>query len=308
MGSPLSIGSRDRAHRKTVNPLGLDAPRHAETFVRQVFDSVRRVEYVLALQTRDVCCARLDPRSTSFDPIRAAVHYLRGGDLEEAAWLTFLSTHFGSDPRNGWGLMRQVYGALDGDIRWDWKTTRPNPKRFSRWLARNSQKLVGRFGNHRKYVSLKPDAPQGTNKTVETYIAWVASYSSHEAMLRTFRERTGTSPAKLFDAFYRDMKRHVTGFGRMGCFDFLCSLGKLGAFPIEPAELYLAGSTGPRKGALVLLRGNQTDKVSAAALEPPLQQLAQILAEAGVRFPMQVLEDAICNWQKSPATYKRFKG
>jgi hypothetical protein len=76
-------------------------------------------------------------------------------------------------------------------------------------------------------------------------------------------------------------------------------LGKLGLAPIEPGSTYIKGSTGPRKGA-TLLFGRQAD---AAELDSWLVEL-----DTHVNVGMQVLEDALCNWQKSPSKFVPFRG
>ena len=61
----------------------------------------------------------------------------------------------------------------------------------------------------------------------------------------------------------------------------------------------MQGSTGPLKGARLLFGENAT----SAALDPRLVELG---AELGVG--MQVIEDALCNWQKSPDRFVPFRG
>jgi hypothetical protein len=288
--------------------LGIRDSSSFETFLLQLFDSVRRVEYVFMLRERDISPARSDPISDDFDPVRAALFYLQSDDLDEASWLVFLLTHFGKNARSGWQLIREVYGCRGTGSRWDWEHIRSNPKKILPWLSKNLDKLGGHFGNHRKYLSLKPQAKAGTGAAFVTYVDWVKQYSSHAQMLRVFEKNVGSDRGALFDALYKSMRRSVKSFGRMGCFDYLCMLGKLGIFPIEPSGPYIPGSTGPRDGATLLVSGSLNKKLASKNLELEMKQLGNELAAVGVRFAMQVLEDAICNWQKSPTRYIRFRG
>jgi len=72
---------------------------------------------------------RADPSSHLFDPIRAAAFRMRKGELDEAFWLVFLSTHFGKHVRYGWELTRAVYGGSNGEI-WTWERVSQNVERL----------------------------------------------------------------------------------------------------------------------------------------------------------------------------------
>jgi hypothetical protein len=91
----------------------------------------------------------------------------------------------------------------------------------------------------------------------------------------------------------------VASFGRTARFDYLTMVGKLGLAQIEPGSTYMQGSTGPLQGARLLFG----EAASAAALDAWLVELDGVL-DVG----MQVLEDALCNWQKSPEKFIPFRG
>jgi hypothetical protein len=157
-------------------------------------------------------------------------------------------------------------------------------------------------------VSLKPQARGGTGEAFQSYVKWIQNYSSHAQLLAMFKQTVGSDRGVLFDALYREMNGSVKAFARTGCFDYLCTLGKLDAFPIEPNWPYISGSTGPRRGAALLISNSTTTNLTPKELDRQMQHLGNKLAKAGVRFAMQVLEDAICNWQKSPSSYEKFSG
>jgi hypothetical protein len=94
----------------------------------------------------------------------------------------------------------------------------------------------------------------------------------------------------------------VRRFGRTGAFDYCATISKLGLAAIEPGMAGLVGATGPLDGArLLVLEPGQRGRTRAleAALAP-------LQAELGVGF--DALEDALCNWQKSPDEFKPFRG
>jgi hypothetical protein len=95
----------------------------------------------------------------------------------------------------------------------------------------------------------------------------------------------------------------VRRFGRIAKFDYLTMLGKLGLAPIEPGSAYLGEATGPKRGAQLLFQGSLNAKVPTRDLDTWLNELEEALGVG-----MQVLEDAICNWQKSPRRFVHFRG
>jgi Alpha-glutamyl/putrescinyl thymine pyrophosphorylase clade 3 len=97
----------------------------------------------------------------------------------------------------------------------------------------------------------------------------------------------------------------VVSFGRTAKFDYLTMVGKLQLAPIEPGSTYMQGATGPYQGALLLFCGNARAELSQSELEALLVQLE---CHLDLYFGMQVLEDALCNWHKSPGKFKPFRG
>ena len=114
-------------------------------------------------------------------------------------------------------------------------------------------------------------------------------------------QRAGGDAHQAFDDLYRSM-RVVTRFGRTARFDYLTMVGKLGLAPIAPGSAYLQGSTGPVEGARLLFGNSRGAVLSATELDGWLVDL-----DTRLHVGMQVLEDALCNWQKSPGKFKPFR-
>ena len=91
----------------------------------------------------------------------------------------------------------------------------------------------------------------------------------------------------------------VRRFGRLGRFDFLAMVGNIGLAEIAPTRAYLSGATGPLKGAKLLFG----EDAPAAVLDKWLVDLNGYLD-----IGMQVIEDSLCNWQKSPSLFVQFRG
>jgi hypothetical protein len=286
---------------------GIRARENRDTFLEQLIESIRRIEYIAVIQTRHISPLRADPSRDLFDPLKAAIVRRCQGQIDEAFWLVFLSVYFGKNRRTGWRLARDVYSGLGSGHRWDWARTAADPHRFRQWLGehqdrlRGSDGIVRSFGNHRKYERLDAWSPRGTGAAVESYVAWVGPHASHLTHLQEAQRQVGTDPRRLFDYLYLSMT--VGSFGRTAKFDYLTMVGKIGLAPIAPGSTYMQGATGPFTGARLLFGGATTSNLTRAVLEVRLVELDAVL-----NVGMQVLEDALCNWQKSPNRFRPFRG
>lgn len=281
---------------------GIEDARVRGVFVRQMIDSLHRVRYPVAIAARAVSQRRADPTDAAyFDPLRAALFHFRKGCVDEACWLVFLFVHFGKHARGGYRYARDVYGRLGQGGRWDWPSVSTNTIAFETWLGRNHDLIrrsgPGGFGSHRKYESLRPDH---TGRAVATYVAWVNPLRGHKALLSETLAAAGGDQVAAFDRLYDSMAT-VVRFGRTARFDYLTMLGKLGIVSIVPGSLKLKGATGPLVGVRRLYGVGQD--VSNATLEAWLRELDAVLGVGP-----QALEDALCNWQKSPGRYRAFRG
>lgn len=270
------------------------------SFVAQLIDSLQRIEYVHKVRARPISPLRADPKSELFDPIRAAILMAANGQREEAFWLVFLATHCGRNLRTEWVLARELYGAYE-DAPWTWARVSADPKAYSEWLEDNRAFFKGKFGNHRKYESLKQGA-RGTGTVVRTYVEWVKGHDSHEKMIASALVRAKSNPRQAFALLY-DSMAVVMSFGRTGRFDYLTMLAKVGLAAIDANSTYMNEATGPKKGARLLFDGQIDSNTSARALEARVAALEKHLGVG-----MQVMEDAMCNWQKSPRRYLPFRG
>lgn len=286
------------ATRKPLPGIATVAAR--ETLVRQMVASVRRLEYTEIFLKRPIDPGRADPACDMFDPERAAILHMRAGRTDEAVWLIFLATHFGKHPRHGWRLLRDVYSGLGSSL-WTWERVSTSPPSFRAWLAEHGGDVGGSFGNHRKYESINGDRPSGTGAVIESYVAWIGPTRSHQARFAELVRQGGNDPEVIFGHFYESMA--VARFGRLARFDFLCMLGRLGLAPISPGKAYLKGATGPLRGARLLVGGDPVALLRESCLEDLLVEL-----DGDLQIGMQVMEDSLCNWQKSPTSFVHFKG
>ncbi len=283
---------------------GIQSPEALDSFAHQILDSISRIQYFDAIRCRKISPERKNARSDLFDPISASILYMDEGSIEEAFWLAFLATHFGKNRTSGWRLARDVYGGLGYANPWTWASITNDIEGFRRWSVQfysvmQNDGIVRKFGNHRKYESMNPRKSNSTMDVIVSYIHWVKKFGSHEELVRHAQQSVGTEAKVLFEYLYKIMK--VRRFGRMGKFDYLTMLGKIGLCDIKPGSAYISESTGPRIGCRKLF-GN----ISLLEINNHLDQLEKRMSLGNMG--MQVLEDAICNWQKSPSQYVRFRG
>lgn len=262
------------------------------SLLEQVVESRRRKAYLSYVRNADLQDASADPASELFDPMRAVVLHHRRGELEEAFWMLFLFAHFGRHRTSRWAYARLVY-AGPGPC-WTWERLTQDLTGFRDWLERAQAEIrpQGGFGNHRKREHLSGWAATGTGAVVASYVDWVGEPPLHT-------NRFPTSTPRAFGDLYESMAQ-ILRFGRLGRFDYLTTGMHLGLINTQVDGLYLAGSSGPRSGAKLLFG---VERVRNARLEAQAMSLAAALGVSG-----DVLEDALCNWQKSPAAFRSFRG
>ncbi len=285
--------------------LGLMEDAAVTSLVEQIIESQRRNRYVAYLVNRpDLAVGSLDPHSGIFDPVRAAIIHRRNGNLDEAFWMIFLYAHFGKNRRSGYGYAADIYGALGQVPTWTWQAIVEDVSGFRAWLAQAAEAIRARhrpggFGNHRKYESLDAWSPVGTGAVVESYVDWVGD----DGHVKRIEAITGFPDGQGgFDLLF-DAMAEVRRFGRTARFDWLMMAYKVGLLASVPTHAYLRGATGPRRGVSFLATG-------AADKTLPIRELEGVVAalEKQLFVGYDVLEDAICNWQKSPLEFKPFRG
>ncbi|MCG8508987.1 MAG: hypothetical protein MI741_07135 [Rhodospirillales bacterium] len=286
-----------------VSPfVGLTGPESKFVLVAQLIDSIRRTEFLRIKSVRAKSASLYTPYSGSFEPFGGAAAMHKVGQVDDAYWLVYLASHFGKHKTDGWNLTEDFYGRFGQGGVWNWTVASKDPLAISDWLETVYPHITNagrsrRFGNHRKFETLKP-GPKGTGHAIATYIDLVNQHGSHQALIDHAQKSVGQNPKEVFAHLYRELDR-VAKLGRLGKFDLLCNLSNLQVAPIVPDKAYIAESTGPKAGARLLF-GND---LNTGQLEETCAKLAEHLGVSP-----QVIEDALCNWQKSPNEYIYFRG
>jgi hypothetical protein len=301
--------SRDAERQRIVGelnaakvPLGLNGLRNAatvEALALQFVASLRREDYYRHVQAKPISPERADPNHISFDAERAVAFHMQQGNIDEAGWLIFLMTLFARRPDTGWLRLQDVYGRLGVGI-WDWTTVTANPAAFYQWLTANWRNVRGAFGNHRKYESMQPTANRPLSHAIADYLEWIGP-AGHRAFFTNVVHTAGNNPNTIFDHLYYALR--IISFGRLAKFDYLSLVGRYGVAPIAAGSAYLNGATGPSRGARLLFDGNPASTTNNKTLQCMLDEL-----DVRLGVGMEVMEDALCNWQKSPQRFIHYKG
>ncbi len=301
------LGTALESFVTNVHPLpGISAADSKQALIAQMLESLHRINYVPVILKREISEKRANPGSELFDPLKAAILKIRTGDIEEAFWLTFLYVHFGKNPKGGWRYVREIYGGRSDRVVWNWSAVSADCAAFRTWLDGNRAFLErknppGGFGNHRKYENLDAMGDNASGAAIASYVNWVAPPRSHQQMVAHAVAHTSGNKFNVFDYLFRSMEA-VRRFGRTAKFDYLAMLGKLELAPIAPGSAYMTGATGPLFGARLLFHGGR-NAGSVRELDTLLLRLDEYL-----KVGMQVIEDSLCNWQKSPRVFKAFRG
>lgn len=185
-----------------------------------------------------------------YGDIRAA------GDVEQASWLAFLCAYLcpveGPDPFAG------IRAATT-----DWATGE---------LPDLSGVPLGPRTSH--------DEARGS-ETLLAYRAWAARAGSQQ---RALSGEEAWTAERRFERVYERLA--LPGFGRVGRFDLLVTLGRLGVYELRADSLHLVGDDGTTLAA---------KRVFGIGDRMHLEPRARALAEAA-RVPLEALDLALANW------------
>ncbi len=301
-----SLIEKLREFDRSSNLPGVRSPAAINTLAMQMIDSVRRIRYVTTIAAKKCDIVYIDPYSLYFDPFRAAAWFNQNGHTEDSFWMIFLGTHFGKNRRSGWNLLREVYKGNKKLGPWTWASINSNFDAFRRWLEADYKRIKssGSFGNHRKYQSLDPYSQTGTGVAIGSYLEWIKSAGDHTTLFNDALSKFSGDSRASFNFLYNSMNQVMT-FGRTAKFDYLTMVGKFDLAPIQPGLTYMNGATGPKRGARLLFGGSVNSPIDDKELNDLLSKLD---AHLDLYFGMQVLEDSLCNWQKSSEQYVHFVG
>jgi len=200
-------------------------------------------------------------------------------DLERATWTCFLIAYLsplqGEDPFAG---IRLALGALPGP-------RAPVPPGGD--AEQGAAVPVGLAE-----IPLGPrtshDPARGTD-TLDAYRRWV-EHAGGGSQAQAFRGEADWSPQRRFERLFERLA--LPGFGRMGRYELLVILGRLGLYELAGDSLHLAGARGPSSSDPATLAAK---RLFAIGDPLHLERRAAALAEA-ISVPVETLDLALANW------------
>jgi Alpha-glutamyl/putrescinyl thymine pyrophosphorylase clade 3 len=223
---------------------------------------------------------RLLALHTSPPDLFAEIHSLAiDGELERATWMCFLTVYLsplqGDDPFAGIRLALAREGGGGG---WDGQDGGDVPS------------LDG--------IPLGPRTshdPGGGDETLRAYRHWAANAGGGAAgagdQARAFIGEESWTPQRRFERAFERLA--LPGFGRMGRYELLVTLGRLGLYDMQADSLHLL--TGGRGAAMDDLTTVAAKRVLAVGEPIYLERRALALAQE-LSVGIDVLDLAFANW------------
>ena len=192
-------------------------------------------------------------------------------DIERATWTCFLSAYL--SPLNGenpfLGIRLVVLAAAgDGDG------------------AAYEKEMLEDLGRTRLGPRTSHDPARGTS-TLLAYRHWAERAGSQQ---RAFEGDPEWSPARRFERGFERLA--LPGFGRMGRYDLLVTLGRLGLYEMRADSLHMTSASDAHSGDLTTLAAKRVFAIGDPLL---LERRARALAEA-ISVPIETLDLALANW------------
>jgi hypothetical protein len=208
---------------------------------------------------------------------------LAGEDLERATWACFLIAYLcpleGGDPFAGIRLALasapEELPDLDGI---------PLGPRTSHDEQRGADTLIA----YRRWVA------RGGRASVAAHSAPAEGLQGAAA---AFTGDPAWSPGRRFERVFERLA--LAGFARMGRYELLVTLGRLGLYELNPESLHLAGARGLSSEDLTTLAAKRVFAIGDPLL---LERRAATLAQA-ISVPIEAFDLALANWiAPRPAT------
>ncbi|HLM84965.1 MAG TPA: hypothetical protein VK272_02115, partial [Solirubrobacteraceae bacterium] len=147
-------------------------------------------------------------------------------------------------------------------------------------------------------VPLGPRSSHDPERGVETLVAyrqWVAragdaSGCADSLQAAAFSGDPTWSPQRRFERVFERLA--LPGFARMGRYELLVTLGRLGLYALQPDSLHLAGARGLSAEDLTTTAAKRVFGIGDPLL---LERRAAALAQA-IAVPIETLDLALANW------------
>lgn len=263
-----------------------------DTLSLQTIDSIRRIKIYQVYKQQAIIAEK--KKLVNYHTSNPLVLCQRQSiSRNSKIWIIYLATYFGKSKKSNWTLFRRAaFNKKKEFIKFE----SISKDKFKYYSYINSFDFFANanFSNHRKYTKKSISGRKGIIRSVEYVLNNISEFSC--------------STTVSFDTMYK-RAFNIPNFGRMATFDFVCMLCKCGMKVEEPLSMYHKHSTGPLKAIeqILMLAGiNSPTKEDQIIFGNEL--LSWFRSNTEISMIAQVLEDAICNWQKSPSDYNHYFG
>jgi hypothetical protein len=214
--------------------------------------------------------ARLDALATDPPGLYGEAAALAAEDIERASWTCFLIAYLSpvDDAEDPFAGIRAVL------------VSHPTP-------AELDERPVDRDD-----VPLGPRSAHDRNRgagTLISYLQWVRR-SVERSQAGAFTGDTAWSPERRFERLFERLA--LPGFGRVGRYELLLTLARLGLYELRPNSLHLAAGGGTGGDDPTTLAAKRVFGIGDPFL---LNRRAGTLAQA-VAVPVEALDLALANW------------
>jgi hypothetical protein len=219
-------------------------------------------------------CGRLLVLGTEPPGVYGEARALALEDLERATWMCLLTAYLcpldGEDPFVG---IRHALTAAPGELP-DLDDVPLGP-RTSHDPRRGAETLIA----YRQWVE------RGGQASVSAQAP-----DAEASQAAAFTGDPGWTPQRRFERVFERLA--LPGFARMGRYDLLVTLGRLGMYELQPDSLHLAGARGLSSEDLTTLAAKRVFGIGDPLL---LERRAATLAQA-IAVPIEALDLALANW------------
>jgi hypothetical protein len=257
---------------------------------RQTKDSIRRIGIYETYKKRAIQAVN-DGRD--FIHTSSPFVLAQRSDLSQSnrIWVLYIATYFGKSDKSKWELFNRASFDRNGSIML-FDDIEKDPERYFNYLSSFDFFDGCQYSNHRKFTA-KRLTDNGVFQSMEYFINHIDQYSVNHKI--------------DFHTMYK-LANKIPSFGRLAAFDFSSSLVKCGLNIDETLSMYAYHSTGPLKGVGLLLTLTMNDSSSTSKITLCSDLMKWFLEHTEIFMVGQVLEDAICNWQKNTTAYERYTG
>lgn len=258
---------------------------------RQTNDSIRRIDVYNSYKKR-----ALQAVSNKLDFIHTSNPFVlaQRSDLDEMnkVWALYVATYFGKSDKSKWELFKRATFDNGGSIML-FENIQKDLDIYFKYLSSFDFFDGCSYSNHRKFTAKRLTGEKGVFESMEYFVKNIDQY--------LVKNKTD------FHSIY-ELAQKIPNFGRLAAFDFSSSLVKCGLNIEEPQSLYAEHSTGPLNAIGLLLRLTNNDSSSKSKIKLSSDLMKWFIENTRIFMTGQVLEDAICNWQKNTSTYIRYSG